>query len=130
MDTEIKRCCQLVDLVIGGADDYESVLLRGKSITERNEFNALVSEFQKESRPMRIHQVCVSGPTVLVMFQWVLAFCDRYPDVVASWTEFVAYCKKNQVNVSFGMDRSLIFLMTVFEHMHFQVVAHRQNQAA
>lgn len=130
MNDQIKRCCQLVDLVIGGADDYESVLLRGKSITERNEFNMLVAEFKKEGQPMRIHQVCVSSPTVLVLFQWTLAFCDRYPDVVASWLAFVAYSKKNSVNVSFGMDRSLIFLMQVFEHMHHRVLEHRQKQAA
>ncbi|MNE03753.1 hypothetical protein D3C80_962650 [compost metagenome] len=130
METTVERYLQLIDSVMNGADDYESLCLRGKSITERNEFVGLVQEFKKESLPLRIHQVCGSYPAVVVFFQWCLGYSDRYAGLVECWTGFVAYSKKNAFDLKFPLNRSLVFMMQLFEGIYNRVVEYRQKQAA
>ncbi|MCO6704875.1 hypothetical protein [Streptomyces sp. CHB9.2] len=129
-DTKIQRYLSLVESVMGGAEDYDLLCLRGKSITERNEFVALVEEFRKESLNMRIYQVCGSVPVVVTILQWCLGYAERYPDVAASWLAFVAYSNKNNFGLKFPMDHSLVLLIGVFEGVHNLVIEHRQKQAA
>ena len=130
MNANIQRYCQLLDAVMGGAEDYDLLCLRGKSITERNEFEALVQEFKKETLTLRIHQVNGCCPTIVTFFQWALGYADRYPDVAASWIAFVAYSNKNHFKLEFRMDKSLVFMLGLFEEIHYRVVEHRQKQAA
>ena len=130
MNTNIQRYCQLLDAVMGGAEDYDLLCLRGKSITERNEFNELVQEFKKESLRLRIYQVNGCCPTIVTFFQWALGYADRYPNVATSWIAFVAYSNKNNFKLKFHMDRSLVFMLNLFEEIHFRVVSYRQKQAA
>jgi hypothetical protein len=109
---------------------YEAVELRGKSITERNEYEALTKEFAKELRPMRVHQVCGSNPLVVFYFQWCLAFSDRWPDKVQCYQQFYDYAFKNNYINPFSLDKYYLNELDLFNTIHDLVLQYRQKQAA
>lgn len=126
---DVDRYRTLLLAVLAG-ESYEAVDLRGKTITERNEYEGLVREFAKELRPMRVHQVCGSNPLVVFYFQWCLAFSDRWPEKAECYRQFYAYAEKNHYINPFSMDKEYLAELDLFNTVHDLVLDHRQQKAA
>ena len=126
---DVDRYRTLLIAVLVGAS-YDSVDLRGKTIIEHNEFEALVLEFAKELRPMRVHQVCGSNPLVVFYFQWCLAFSDRWPEKAECYSQFYAYAAKNNYINPFSLDKEYLAELDLFNTVHDLVLDYRQKKAA
>lgn len=126
---DVDRYRTLLTAVLAG-DSYEGMNLRGKTITERNEYEALVTEFSKELRPMRVHQVCGSNPLVVFYLQWCLAFSDRWPEKAECYKQFYAYASKNNYINPFSLDKEYLAELDLFNTVHDLVLQYRQNKAA
>ncbi|MNP96436.1 hypothetical protein D3C85_90190 [compost metagenome] len=126
---DVERYRTLLLAIMAGVS-YEAVDLRGKSITERNEFTALEREFAKELRPMRVHQVSCGGPLVVFYFQWCLAFSDRWTDKATCYKQFYDYALKNNYIESFRMDKEYLARLKLFNTIHDLVLEYRRLKAA
>ena len=126
---DVDRYTTLLTAVLAG-DSYEGMNLRGKTIAERNEYEALVREFAKELRPMRVHQVCGSNPLVVFYFQWCLAFSDRWPEKAECYKQFYAYAAKNNYINPFSLDKEYLAELDLFNTVHDLVLSYRQKKAA
>lgn len=126
---DIDRYKTLLLAVMVGVS-YEALDLRGKSIGEHNEYEALVREFAKESRPMRVHQVSGSNPLVVFYFQWCLAFSDRWPEQTQCYKQFYDYAAKNNYINPFMLDKQYLGELDLFYTVHELVLEHRRLKAA
>lgn len=128
MDVERYRTMLLA--VLSGATECQTVGLRWLTWEECKEFDALVREYQKESRPLRVHQVCGTNPLVVFYFQWCLAFSDRWPEKAKCYKEFYDYAQKNNYTPPFTLDKDYLAKLDLFYTVHDLVLQHRQSKAA
>ena len=130
MGLNIQWYKKLVGAILAGERDFDNLNEVGLMMYNVVDFDLFVEELERESLPLRIHQVRGDQGLPLTIFQWCLAFSDRFQKAEDSYHKFYEYCQKNGYKFKCTLDLGFLEKVELFMQTHELVLEYRQKQAA
>jgi len=130
MGLNLKWYKKMVAAILAGERDFDNLNEVGLMMYNVADFDLFVEEFEREGLPLRIHQVRGDQGLPLTVFQWCLAYTDRFANVEENYHKFHEYCQKNGYKFKCSLDLAFLERVELFMQTHELVLEYRQKQAA